>query len=67
MRGPREGDPQVGPAGILPADILDRPKMGFGVPLAQWFRTDLRHLPSELLLGLTLAFTPTSDRRRSSE
>jgi asparagine synthase (glutamine-hydrolysing) len=38
-------------AGILPADILERPKMGFGVPLAQWFRTDLRDLPSELLLG----------------
>jgi asparagine synthase (glutamine-hydrolysing) len=38
-------------AGILPADILERPKMGFGVPLAQWFRTDLRNLPSELLLG----------------
>jgi asparagine synthase (glutamine-hydrolysing) len=38
-------------AGILPPDILERPKMGFGVPLAHWFRTDLRHLPSELLLG----------------
>jgi asparagine synthase (glutamine-hydrolysing) len=38
-------------AGVLPADILERPKMGFGVPLAQWFRAELRHLPSELLLG----------------
>jgi asparagine synthase (glutamine-hydrolysing) len=34
----------------LPASILDRPKMGFGVPLARWFREDLRELPGEILL-----------------
>ncbi len=37
--------------GILPDDILDRTKMGFGVPLPQWFRNDLRNLPAEVLLG----------------
>jgi asparagine synthase (glutamine-hydrolysing) len=36
--------------GIVPDEILDRPKMGFGVPLARWFREDLRELPSEVLL-----------------
>jgi len=35
---------------VLPAQILDRPKMGFGVPLARWFREDLRELPSDILL-----------------
>jgi len=36
--------------GILPDEILDRPKMGFGVPLARWFRGELRSLPGEVLL-----------------
>jgi asparagine synthase (glutamine-hydrolysing) len=36
--------------GRLPDAILDRPKMGFGVPLARWFREDLRDLPAEHLL-----------------
>jgi asparagine synthase (glutamine-hydrolysing) len=36
--------------GVVPDEILDRPKMGFGVPLGRWFREDLRHLPSEVLL-----------------
>jgi asparagine synthase (glutamine-hydrolysing) len=36
--------------GKLPDEVLDRPKMGFNVPLARWFRTELRHLPGEVLL-----------------
>jgi len=28
--------------GLLPEVILDRPKMGFGMPLDRWFRTSLR-------------------------
>jgi len=36
--------------GIVPDDILDRPKMGFGVPLERWFREDLRELPADILL-----------------
>jgi asparagine synthase (glutamine-hydrolysing) len=34
----------------LPDDVLDRPKMGFGVPLARWFRTELCDLPRDILL-----------------
>lgn len=36
---------------VLPDEVLDRPKMGFGVPLSRWFREELRELPGELLLG----------------
>jgi asparagine synthase (glutamine-hydrolysing) len=34
----------------LPSEIVSRPKMGFGVPLARWFREELRELPSDILL-----------------
>jgi asparagine synthase (glutamine-hydrolysing) len=37
--------------GVVPDVILDRPKMGFGVPLAPWFRDELRSLPAEILLA----------------
>jgi asparagine synthase (glutamine-hydrolysing) len=37
--------------GVLPDEVLDRPKMGFGVPLPRWFREELRELPGEMLLG----------------
>jgi asparagine synthase (glutamine-hydrolysing) len=31
-------------ADLLPPELLDRPKRGFGIPLARWFRTDLAPL-----------------------
>ena len=42
--------------GRLPAELLDRPKRGFGMPLAAWFRGPLRdfawdHLTSSSFLG----------------
>jgi len=39
----------------LPDDILYRPKMGFAVPLASWFRGPLRQRVRDALLGSTMA------------
>ena len=36
---------------LLPQTIIERPKMGFGVPLDQWFRLDLREMAQDLLLS----------------
>ncbi len=41
----------------LPRDVLYRPKMGFGVPLANWFRGPLREKLRRDLLGGGLAAT----------
>jgi asparagine synthase (glutamine-hydrolysing) len=38
-------------ATLLPRDILERRKQGFGVPLRVWFRDDLRDLTQDLLLS----------------
>ena len=37
--------------GTLPDEILDRPKMGFGVPIDRWFRDDCREFVREILLA----------------
>ena len=37
--------------GTLPDDILDRDKMGFGVPIARWFRQDCREFLRDILLS----------------
>lgn len=37
--------------GILPAEILDRPKMGFPVPVGRWFRGEFKHIVDEFVLG----------------
>ncbi|MBP7474389.1 MAG: asparagine synthase (glutamine-hydrolyzing) [Pyrinomonadaceae bacterium] len=37
--------------GILPNEILDRPKMGFPVPVGNWFRGEFRHIVDEYVLG----------------
>ena len=36
---------------LLPKEIWHRPKMGFGVPIAKWFRTSLRDRTYDALLG----------------
>ncbi|HRD92088.1 MAG TPA: asparagine synthase-related protein, partial [Accumulibacter sp.] len=41
----------------LPNDILYRPKMGFAVPLARWFRGPLKERVREAVLGPRLAAT----------
>jgi asparagine synthase (glutamine-hydrolysing) len=38
-------------ADLLPSEILNRPKKGFGVPLDHWFRNELRPLAHDVLLG----------------
>jgi asparagine synthase (glutamine-hydrolysing) len=42
---------------LLPEEILYRPKMGFAVPLASWFRGPLRARVREAVLGSRLAET----------
>jgi asparagine synthase (glutamine-hydrolysing) len=37
--------------GILPRQILERPKMGFPVPLGQWLRGDFKHVVEEFVLS----------------
>ena len=41
----------------LPDDVLYRPKMGFAVPLARWFRGPLRQRVRDAVLGPRLAAT----------
>jgi asparagine synthase (glutamine-hydrolysing) len=41
----------------LPLDVLYRPKMGFSVPLAQWFRGPLKQRMNDAILGPRLAST----------
>jgi asparagine synthase (glutamine-hydrolysing) len=36
---------------LLPEKLLSRPKMGFGVPLGQWFRTELKDMVRDTLLS----------------
>jgi asparagine synthase (glutamine-hydrolysing) len=47
---------------LLPNDVLYRPKMGFSVPLARWFRGPLKARVREALLGERLASTGMFDR-----
>jgi asparagine synthase (glutamine-hydrolysing) len=54
-------------ATFLPADILNRRKQGFGVPLGVWFRGNLRELFADTLLSAAALqrgyFEPTFVRR----
>ncbi len=37
--------------GVLPNEILDRAKMGFPVPVGNWFRGKFKHIVDEYVLG----------------
>jgi asparagine synthase (glutamine-hydrolysing) len=39
--------------GLLPAEVIDRDKMGFGVPMASWLRGELRDLTYDTLCDHT--------------
>ena len=54
-------------AADLPAEIADRGKTGFGVPLGRWFRSDLRDLAHDLLAGDRGWFRPDSVQRLLDE
>ena len=40
-------------ADLLPPEIWERKKMGFGVPLDRWFRAELKPMAHDLLLDQT--------------
>jgi asparagine synthase (glutamine-hydrolysing) len=35
---------------LVPREIIDRPKMGFGIPRAKWLRNELKDLTSDVIL-----------------
>lgn len=41
-------------SGILPEDVLHRPKMGFGAPMAEWLRGDFGRQAEAAVLGSSL-------------
>jgi asparagine synthase (glutamine-hydrolysing) len=40
---------------LVPASLIDRPKMGFGIPRAEWLRTGMKELAIDTLTDTTAA------------
>ncbi len=61
-RGQRKGLLRQVARKYLPAEIVDRPKMGFAIPIGEWFRSDYGGLRTMLLdhLNSTEPFGPPS-------
>jgi asparagine synthase (glutamine-hydrolysing) len=38
---------------LVPAELIDRPKMGFGIPRAEWLRTEMKQMVMDLLTDRT--------------
>jgi asparagine synthase (glutamine-hydrolysing) len=38
---------------LVPAELIDRPKMGFGIPRAEWLRTGMKEMISDTLTDTT--------------
>jgi asparagine synthase (glutamine-hydrolysing) len=34
---------------LVPANLIDRPKMGFGIPRAEWLRTEMKEMVTDIL------------------
>jgi asparagine synthase (glutamine-hydrolysing) len=47
----------------IPAEILHRPKMGFGIPIKHWFRKGLEGPAEDMLLGSSSRSASFLDRR----
>jgi asparagine synthase (glutamine-hydrolysing) len=52
---------------LVPAELIDRPKMGFGIPRAEWLRTGMREMLIDTLTDTTATqrgwFNPTEVRK----
>ncbi len=49
-------------ARYLPGELIDRPKQGFGFPLARWMRTDLRRLLRQAIADSSFVQAGVFDR-----
>ena len=58
---------QASDAGTVPDEIIDWPKYGFAVPIAQWFRNDLAGFARDLLLSDTCRQRGSSTSGTSSD
>ena len=38
---------------LIPAELIDRPKMGFGIPRAEWLRTSMKEMIFDTLTDAT--------------
>ncbi len=52
---------------LLPADVLWRRKMGFSVPLAEWFRTSLKPVFEDAVLSGQVPYIETAEARKLLE
>lgn len=48
---------------VLPAEIVDRPKAGFRVPIATWFRGSMREMANDRLLASTSFVSEVFERK----